>query len=191
MSYRHPRITPIRIVVLFGFATMLCTSCNREEVGNGENVVRPVRTAMVAVSPNTITRTYPAIVLPVQQAELAFNVDGRIIDLSIRASNEVKKGQAIAQLDNREFEATVNRLTSQLQQANLQLEVMKSGERTEVLAALEANVAAAEAQLETQRAQTDRLQRLFDQAAVARSEPEQELAGLASAEADLDVAQQI
>ena len=62
--------------------------------------------AVVSPAPTTIERSYPAVVLPARQAELAFKVSGRIVELPIRAATEVKKGDLIAQLEKREFEAS-------------------------------------------------------------------------------------
>jgi multidrug efflux pump subunit AcrA (membrane-fusion protein) len=100
---------------------MLLAACGGGDVEQDAQVVRPVRTAVATVASTKIQRTYPAVVLPAQQAELAFRVSGRIVELPIRAATQVKQGEAIAQLDKREFEAAVARLQSQREQATSKL----------------------------------------------------------------------
>ena len=169
---------------------MLLAACGGGDVEQDAQVVRPVRTAVATVASTKIQRTYPAVVLPAQQAELAFRVSGRIVELPIRAATQVKQGEASAQLDKREFEAAVARLQSQREQATSKLAAMQSGARSEDLAALQAKVNAARAQLEKQRAQVDRFQKLADQGTIARADFESERAKLSSDEANLKVAQQ-
>ena len=187
MLFRLNRNKYCRLTLLIGSAAILLSACDKEDVGQDIQVVRPVRTAVVTTAPTMIRRTYPAVVLPAQQAELAFKVPGRIVELPIRAATQVKKGQAIAQLDKREFEAAVARLESQRKQATSQLAAMKSGARSEDLAALQAKVNAARAQLKKQRTQVDRFQQLVNQGSIARVDFEKERAKLASDEANLDV----
>lgn len=190
MSVRIDWKTPWRFALLIGSAVMFLGGCGGDEVEQDTQVVRPVRTAVVTSTPTIVRRTYPAVVLPAQQAELAFRVSGRIVELPIRAATQVRKSEAIAQLDKREFEAAVARLESQREQATAQLTAMQSGARSEDLAALQAKVNAAKAQLEKQRAQIDRFQQLVNQGSIARADFEKERAKLTSDEANLDVARQ-
>ena len=142
------------------------------------------------MSPKLVERSYPAIILPAQQAELLFKVSGRVIELPIRASTKVEKGQIIAQLDRQDYEAAVVQLESQLDQANAQLTALKAGARKEDVAALQAKVKAAKAQLEAQNKQVSRLKELTSKGTIARADYEKEVAKLSSDKANLDVAQQ-
>ena len=160
MSFRLNRNTYCWLALLIGSAAILLSACGKEDLGQDTRVVRPVRTAVVATEPTVIRRTYPAIVLPAQQAELAFKVPGRIVELPIRAAAQVKKGEAIAQLDKREFEAAVARLESQRK--------------------------AAKAQLDKQRKQLERVQKLMEQGTIAQADFEKERAKLTSDEAAID-----
>ena len=157
MLFRLNRKTHCRSALLIGSATMLLCACGKEQVGQDTQVVRPVRTAVVTTAPTMIRRTYPAVVLPAQQAELAFKVSGRIVELPVRAAAQVEEGEVIAQLDKREFEAAIARLESQRK--------------------------AAKAQLDKQRKQLERFQQLVNQGTIARAEFEKERAKLTSDEA--------
>lgn len=189
MPLRRSRHISSLLVLLTGTTALLLGACGGDVEPDSE-VVRPVRTAVVSTASTTIQRTYPAVVLPTKQAELAFRVPGRIIELPIRAASSVEEGEVIAQLDTREFEAAVSRLESQLEQATAGLTAMESGARSEDLAALQAKVSAARAQLEKQRAQVKRFQQLADRGTIARADFENERAKLSSDEANLNVAQQ-
>ncbi|TNG02180.1 MAG: biotin/lipoyl-binding protein, partial [Gammaproteobacteria bacterium] len=134
------------IVLLTGSLVMLISACSKEEIE--KDAPRPVRTVVIKAEPTTLRRTYPAVVLPAQQAELAFKVSGRVVELPIRAATQVKKGEAIAQLDKREFEAAVARLESQRK--------------------------AARAQLDKQRKQLERFQQLVDQGTIAQADFDKE-----------------
>ena len=171
-------------VVVGILVSLSMVGCSDEQTKT--EVIRPVRTASVTASPATTRRTYPAVVLPTQQAELAFKVSGRIVELPIRAAAEVKKGDTIAQLDKRDFESAVKRLESQLDQANAQLAEMKAGAREEDMAKLEAKVKAAESQVATQKTQVDRTRRLREQGAASppSSESVTQEAAAAGASAD-------
>lgn len=181
----HPALHPI---LPLGLASLILSSC--EKKAEQEPAVRPVRTSAVKEVSTTIQRSYPAVVLPARQAELAFEVSGRIIELPVRAAMPVKKGDLIAQLEKREFETTVKKLESDLEQATAQLAVMKSGAREEDIAALEAKVVAAEAALNAQRAQVERLAKVVERGAVARAELERAKAELKREKTALEVAQQ-
>lgn len=137
---------------------MLLSACSKEEVG--KDAPRPVRTMVVKAEPTMLRRTYPAVVLPAQQAELAFKVSGRVVELPVRAATQVNKGEAIAQLDKREFEAVVARLESQRK--------------------------AAKAQLDKQRKQLERFQQLVDKGTIAQADFEKERAKLTSDQATID-----
>lgn len=175
-------------VLLIGSCAALFSACGKKD--EEAEVIRPVRTSVVEAAPTTIQRTYPAIVLAARQADLAFRVPGRIVEMPVLPPDKVKKGDLIAQLEPREFEAAVARLRTELEQANAQLRVMKTGAREEDVAAFEAKVAAAKVAVKNQQAQVDRLSRVVERGGVARAELEREQAKLKSEETALEVAEQ-
>ena len=190
MSHYGHQFNLVRHIGIMVFITTLLSACSGDNAGTDSQVIRPVRTAIVTAEASTIQRTYPAVVLPAQQAELAFKVSGKVIELPIRASSQVKKGDVIAKLEQREFESKVEQLESQLGQANAQLTALESGARAEDIAAFKAKVKAAKAQLETQRTQVKRLKTLADKGTIARVDYEQERAKLAADQTNVDVAEQ-
>ncbi len=148
----------------------------------------PVRPALVATAETiaeSAARGYPAVVYPSHETEVSFRVSGQMIELPIRASMEVAEGDILARLDPRDFENAVVQLESQIDQAVAQLSALRSGARSEEIAALEASVAAAEAQVVQLTEQLRRSQELATRGVVSTARVEQDQAALSVAEADL------
>ena len=65
-----------------------------------------------------ITREFPGKLLPAQQSNLAFEIPGKINVINVDIGDAVKKGQILAELDNREA-------TAQLKQAKAKYDLAK------------------------------------------------------------------
>ena len=142
---------------------------------------RPAKVFVVRATEDVLRRTYPAIVLPSRQVELSFRVSGRVIDLPIRASQEVAAGDVIARVDPRDFETQVARVASSVAQADAQLDALRAGARPEEISALEAAVESAQAQLDAARDAAERTRTLRDRGVAP-------IAHLQAAEAEFRVA---
>lgn len=186
------RCSNLLLVVTVSLLGLSLAGCSESDDGSKDatQAVRPVLTRVVEATDSSIQRSYPAIVLPAQQAELSFRVSGRIVELPIRAAAQVKKGDVIAQLDTRDFKAEVARLENQLTQANAQLSAMTTGARSEDIASLEASVTAAEAQVKAAKDQVERTRSLFDQGIVTKSKLDGDLTNLEVTEAQLEAQKQ-
>jgi len=167
-----------------------CDGPTGEQSSEKNTIIRPVKTVVVKAGNNSLQRTYPATVLASNEAELSFRVSGRIVELPIRASQKVKKGDVIAQLDKRDFKSEVDRLSSQIDQAKAQLAAMVAGARTEDVAALKAGVSAASAQYSSAQKQMQRTRTLFKKGIVAKARLEQDQSAADVAKAQLEAAEQ-
>ncbi|MGI9477098.1 MAG: efflux RND transporter periplasmic adaptor subunit [Hyphomicrobiaceae bacterium] len=152
--------------------------------------VRPVKIFEVKVSRAELRRAYPAIVLPSKEAKLSFRVGGNIISLPIRASQQVKKGDVIAQLDQRDFKSEISRLGSQLEQAKAQMKQMKAGARSQDIAVLRAQRDAAQAEVVAARQQLERTETLFRKDIVSQARLDQDQLALNVAQAKLKASEQ-
>jgi len=123
---------------------------------------RPAKVAIVEASNSTVSRSYPATVMPSREIEMSFKVSGQVIDLPIRAATQVKEGDVIAQIDTRDFKNQIAQLVSQKDQAVAQLDALKEGARAEEVAALEAAVQSAEAQVDQTRDALARAEQLLE-----------------------------
>ena len=150
-----------------------------------QEVLRPAKVTQVQSSEATIERRYPAIVRPSLEAVLSFRVSGRVVELPIRASTDVKEGDVIAKLDPRDFERQIAQLETQRDQALAQLAALRSGARFEEVSALEAGIDAVNAQVDQARDQASRSRELFEKDLVASAKLEADETALRVAEAEL------
>jgi len=100
-------------VIFFSMLLALVISGCKEEVKKAEPV-RPVRVFKVFNGADTDSRSFPGKVKATQEASLAFRVSGQIVRLDVKEGDYVKKGQLIAQLDQRDFMAAVADLRARL-----------------------------------------------------------------------------
>ncbi|MFW5500671.1 MULTISPECIES: efflux RND transporter periplasmic adaptor subunit [unclassified Maridesulfovibrio] len=93
-------------------AMMLLPGC-KEEI-KVEQPVRPVRVMKITDDSAPELRKFPGKVKATREATLAFRVPGQIEEFSVKEGDYVKKGQVIATLDQRDFEAAVADLEAKL-----------------------------------------------------------------------------
>lgn len=107
------------------------------------------------------------LVVPLREVSLSAEVAGRIVEKAdiCQAGNFVRQGTLLYQIDQRNYELDVQRLSKELNQANVAVEELEV-ERTNTL-----NLAAiAEEELEIQRAELKRLEDLRRQQVITQSE---------------------
>lgn len=151
---------------------------------------RPAKVTTITASSETIKRTYPAIALPSREVEASFRVSGQVIELPIRAAAQVSKGDILARLDPRDFENQIAQLQSQRDQADAQLQALRTGARKEEVAALEAAVASAQAQQEQAQDVLTRTQQLVERGVAASAQLESAQAEYRVTEANLKAQQE-
>lgn len=190
MSISPRSIFSVLLMVIFSALLAGCNGSDEQAQASKAPVVRPVKVVTVEPVSSTFERTYSAVVLPSQEADLSFRVSGRIIELPIRNGVQVKKGDVIAQLDTRDFKASITQINSQLEQATEQMEELKAGTRVEDIAALQADVTAAQAQLNAAISQVARTKELFDKKIVAKAQLDQDTTSQEVAQATLEAKQQ-
>lgn len=100
--------------ILMG-AILLLPGCKEEVVV--EPPVRPVRVMEISDNTNPELRTFPGKVKATREVSLAFRVAGQIERFDVKEGDYVKKGQTIAVLDQRDFQAAVADLEARLRGA--------------------------------------------------------------------------
>ena len=145
----------------FALATSLLSCGKKEEKKVEVAVVRPVKLMTAVSGKEALDRSLPGTVRASQRLELAFQVEGTLIQLRAREGQSVKKGDVLARLDSRDFEVAVRDAESQV-------------ERNQALVRLAA-------------VELDRLERVkkADPGAVAQSHIDRALQRKAMAQADL------
>jgi len=169
MSNQKRFIMSVLSVLVAGSLLAGCNSSDEQSTENVAPPVRPVKTVIANAVTPSLERTYSAVLVPSQIAELSFRLNGRIIELPIRDGANVKKGDVIARLDPRDAQAKVSQIESQLAQANEKLIESKSGARAEDVATAKADVSAAKAKLDGAIQQVARTMKLFKRQIISRS----------------------
>lgn len=88
-----------------------------EEVPPAPATVRPVKILEVSGGGTAGTREYPGEIRAAQQAELAFENAGKLIELPVRDGQDVVQGQVLARLDPRDFESNRDAQNAKLAEA--------------------------------------------------------------------------
>jgi len=101
-------------------------------------------------------------------AQLGFQVPGRIDTIAVEEGNAVRVGQMLARLDLTELEARRAQAQAQLAAARALLAEMESGARTEEVAQSRAAFAATDDRMNDARRDLDRTRTLFEGGAVSR-----------------------
>ncbi|WP_432738552.1 efflux RND transporter periplasmic adaptor subunit [Maridesulfovibrio sp. FT414] len=104
-----------KILLFMLAATLLLPGC-KEEV-TVEQPIRPVRVMKISDKTDPEQRTFPGKVKATREATLAFRVSGQIEHFDVREGDLVNKGQVLAVLDQRDFDAAVADLEAKLRGA--------------------------------------------------------------------------
>ncbi len=155
--------------ILIAASMFFCAGCLQRDTPVAE-VVRPVKTMVVTGGDESHIRIFPGKVEAARRVELAFRVNGLLVQLPVKEGDRVKEGELIAQLRQDEFAARLKTLQAQLDKARTDLRALRSGERPEERLRLEAQVRAASARLANARSEFDRAAQLLPIRAIAKSE---------------------
>lgn len=161
-----------------------------EETATSDPGPRPVKVALVSASTAANEYSYPAIVLPALEAELSFRVSGQIVELPVRAFDDVKKGDLIARIDARDFSSTISQIEAQRAAARAQLKQLSSGARDEDIGVIQADIDAAQAEVDEARTQAKNTLTLYRKGVESKAAMESKMATLKVADARLRSAQQ-
>ncbi|HWL09118.1 MAG TPA: efflux RND transporter periplasmic adaptor subunit [Planctomicrobium sp.] len=130
---------------------------------------RPVKTMVVSTGENVRIRSFPGRVDASRRVELAFQVPGLLVELPVTEGQRVAKGEVIGRLRQTEFEARLETLQGELDQARAELIALQRGEREEERLRRDAQLRAAEARLVNTRSDHERQSRLYQQGAATRT----------------------
>jgi membrane fusion protein, multidrug efflux system len=123
-KYAQFRSLGLMVALLIAGASAACSRSNRTRSQD----VRPGKTITVAAGNTLEVRTFTGRVDPSKQVELAFQVAGILVNFPLKAGQKVSKGQIIAQLRLAEFQARLETVQGQLDQARAALDALRLGE---------------------------------------------------------------
>jgi HlyD family secretion protein len=118
------------------------TACN---LGGSPTQTEPAQAATTSEQPRVVSAE--AFVVPVQQADLSFEVGGRVVTVDVEEGDTVTTGQRLVKLDDSSQQANIAQAKANLASAEASLADTKAGATAEQIAQSEASVAAAEAAL--------------------------------------------
>lgn len=124
------------------------------------------------------------------EADLGFQVPGRVVQVVPQEGDAVTHGQELARLDTAELGAARAAAAAQLSAARARLTEMEQGARPEEIAQAEAAVRSARQRAQDARRNAERAQRLFEGGAVSQQALDNATTTRDVAEAALDQAQQ-
>jgi len=189
------------VVVLALMPVMLAVGCGprySREKKDTKSVaaVTPVRVAIPQPSSEVnLAAPRSGVVRAAGQVQVAFQLAGLVESVLIEQGDQVVKGQALATLDRRLFNAQHNQAAGALAQAEAALKMAEDGTRSEEIAAARAQVAALQAQAAQTNADYERAKLLFAEGVISRqsldaaqSGSEQVTQNLAAAEQQLEMA---
>ena len=153
---------------LFCLAVIPFSGCKTEtEV----SIVRPVRAVKIGDVAGINGAAFPGRARAAEQVNLAFRVSGELGSLNADVGTIVKKGDVLARVDQRDFQAAVDSVDADLQRAIARLDAMQIA-RPEEIRKLEAQVKESEAVLELAAAEYSRMIALQKQGVGAVSQTE-------------------
>jgi RND family efflux transporter MFP subunit len=99
-------------------ALVMLTSCKKEEVVEVEPPPRPIKIYRLDGQVGDARPDYPGRIKSKKVVELAFEVEGHIIDWNVQEGQQVKKGQILSRLDPRDYQAQAEASRARLRLAD-------------------------------------------------------------------------
>ncbi|MHC4225674.1 MAG: efflux RND transporter periplasmic adaptor subunit [Planctomycetota bacterium] len=123
-DYRAWAIALVLLITLFG--------CKKEEPASA--IVRPVRAMRVADAEQIARRVFPGRAEAVQAVDIAFEVQGQMIERPVNVGDNVEMGQVLAQLDPRDYQNDLDSAQAQMDRAKAYFERIEQAAETGAVA---------------------------------------------------------
>lgn len=129
--------------------------------------------------------TGPFTILPVRNADVRSEIDGQIESIDVAEGDEVRAGDVVARLSDRQNRVELEKTEAQLQQTRARLRLLEAGTTPDSIALARTEVERTQDQLKYARARLDRNKQLADSGVLTRTELEDTQEAAAVAERDL------
>jgi RND family efflux transporter MFP subunit len=104
---------------------VLLSSCSEQQQVESEKTLRPVRTITVSAPDLNRAHEFTAVVDASRKADLSFKVSGELIKFNVNQGENVKSGQVIAKLNDRDIKVQLNEARSYFDKAKADFERAK------------------------------------------------------------------
>ena len=116
----NARPTSPKVFAAAVLATALLGACGKKETAQQDDYIRSVK--VVEIGSSVLERVYefPGQIQAGQQLDLAFEVPGKLTTIKVKEGDMVKKGDLVATLDTRDYQASLNSAKATLEEAKLE-----------------------------------------------------------------------
>lgn len=119
MKFRSLNSTfPLAVVSVLG---LLLGGCTEDPPPQGE-LVRSVKAVKIADYTGFFNRSFPGTAKPTQEVDLAFDVEGTLVERPVNIGDLIEAGQVVAKLDQRDFRARVKAAQAEVTKNNANFE---------------------------------------------------------------------
>jgi RND family efflux transporter MFP subunit len=150
------------------FVALIGAGCRKDAAQ--VDAVRPVRAIKVGDMKAIAGREFPGRAKAKGEVDLSFQVSGPLVSLPVDVGSEVRKGDVIAAIDPRDFQAGLESNQGNLERARANLLAMERGARPEEIEQLKAAVAQADASYRQAYAEHERSVKLIASRSISQSE---------------------
>jgi RND family efflux transporter MFP subunit len=168
------RRAAIALLALLVLSSATCKSdypaSGRAASGDGKGQPRQVKTVPVVETPIGQTVTVNGTLAAYDQTTVGMKVAGRLQSITVDLGSVVRKGQAIARLEQQDYQLRVQQAEAALAQARARLGLNPDGRDDRVTAEQTGTVREAKARLDEAKAHRDRAARLINQGIIPRAE---------------------
>jgi RND family efflux transporter MFP subunit len=119
-EFSMPRriLSPGLLVVPLLLSLATLSSCKEEEIVVVESPPRPIKIYRLSGQLGSTRPDYPGRIKSKKVVELAFDVDGLIIDWNVEEGQQVRKGQILSRIDPRDYQAQAEAARARLRLAD-------------------------------------------------------------------------
>jgi multidrug efflux pump subunit AcrA (membrane-fusion protein) len=154
-------------------------------------IIRPVKVMIVPSNTSSMkAKVFSGVAEGIEEITLSFRVSGVLETLPAKIGDKKKKGNILATLDQRDFILEVRNLEGQLKSAEAELDVLKTGERSENVFKLEAQILSLKSALRTAELEYQRVQQLYANDAASKARLDKAQSDLDLSKANLEATEQ-
>ncbi|HYW45661.1 MAG TPA: efflux RND transporter periplasmic adaptor subunit [Bryobacteraceae bacterium] len=177
-------------IALLGAACLIATcGCSKKQEAEVE---APAPVQLAAVTQDTVRRTVTAdgTLFPLNQWNVMPKITAPVQKFLVNRGDQVKEGQLLAVLENRDLAAAVAANKGQLEQADANLSAIEDASVPESVVKAQTDVESDQEQYDAARRVLESRQQLFKDGALARKPVDDAAVQLASAKAQLETAKE-
>jgi len=111
----------IALLIAILWSVVFTSGCGEEPVQQAP-VVRPVKIVTIGATGDAPTRELPGTIKAAQNADMGFEVPGKITEFLVKEGQRVEKGDVLARLDDRDYQADLDQIKASSRKAQSDLQ---------------------------------------------------------------------